>query len=530
VDGWSRRLSRFAKLTRDAHSFLRSTVGFDQATGVILHRLATREERFLRLAEQAIYGHAQSPYLSLLREAGCEFGDLKALVAKEGLEGALQRLASDGVYVTFDEFKGRREAVRGVRRFNFTEERFDNPLVRPHFESRSGGTRGPGTRVRTAFSFMADTAANVAVALHVLGLSHCEHAVWYQGLAPVLQYAKVGRAPVAWFYPVEPFPLKMTILSRYLAVMSRLRRRHLPVPSFLGVGEPHGMARWLDRHLRRGRSICVTTYAGLTVRVAVAATEAGLSLDGACFIAIGEPFTSAKRRTVERSGARAVVRYAFTEAGIIGYSCANPEASDDIHFFRDAHGLIQRSRPVGESGLSVDAFLFTSLLPSAPKILLNVESGDYGLVTRRDCGCGFAALGLCDHISEIRSFEKLTGEGVTFVQSDFLRILEDVLPSRFGGTSADYQVLEEEQENGILRLLLIVSPGVGSVDEEQIHRTFLDELARRSSLARFGARIWERAGTVQIVRREPVATKAGKILPFHVRQAQQAASNARTVR
>jgi hypothetical protein len=178
----------------------------------------------------------------------------------------------------------------------------------------------------------------------------------------------------------------------------------------------------------------------------------------------------------------------------------------------------------------VDAFLFTSLLPSAPKVLLNVESGDYGIVERRDCGCGLAALGLRDHISEIRSFEKLSGEGMTFVQTDLLRVVEEVLPARFGGTSADYQVLEEEGQDGILRLLLIVSPDIGPLDEEAVRQNFLEELGRGGGLSRFGAAMWQRAGTVRVRRQRPVATKVGKILPFHLLQGSRPPSTGSPIR
>ena len=214
------------------------------------------------------------------------------------------------------------------------------------------------------------------------------------------------------------------------------------------------MARWLVDRVKHGNGVCVTTYASSAVRIAAAAKEKGVSLDGVCFITLGEPFTEAKQRIVEAAGARGLVRYAFTEGGIIGYGCTIPRASDDVHFLNDCYELIQRSRAVGDAGVAVDAFLFTSLLPAAPKILLNVESGDYGIVERRDCGCGLGAVGLTTHLASIRSFEKLSGEGMTFVQTDLLRVLEDVLPARFGGTGTDYQVLEEE-EDGILRLILI---------------------------------------------------------------------------
>jgi hypothetical protein len=77
-------------------------------------------------------------------------------------------------------------------------------------------------------------------------------------------------------------------------------------------------------------------------------------------------------------------------------------------------------------------------------------------------------------------------------------------------------VLEEEGEHGILRLLLIVSPKIGPVDEERIRGVFVDELGGDGGFARAYADVWRRAGTVQVKRQWPVATKAGKILPFHV--------------
>jgi hypothetical protein len=514
---WLNDLAMLARLTRDFPGFIRTPITSEQAVEVIQGRLAAREERFLRMAERAIYGHQRSPYHQLLRAAGCEFGDLKALVDKEGLERALSRLVEAGVFVTFDEFKGRKEAVRGSRRFVFAEDDFDNPHLSPHFEARSGGTRGPSTSVKRGLPSIADLAVTTALALDAHGLSQSEHALWLvSGMTPMLIYAKVGRAPIAWFFPSRPIPAKLHAGSLYLAALGRLLGRRLPTPEFLDLQDPGRMALWLGASRKRRTPLCVTTYASSAVRICAAAKERGISLDGVWFITLGEPYTEAKQRIVETVGARALVRYAFTEAGIIGYGCADPRLSDDLHFFDDCYGLIQHSREVGDSGLSVDAFLFTSLLPSAPKILLNVESGDYGTVWRRDCGCQLGAVGLTTHLAKIRSFEKLTGEGMTFVQTDLLRLLEEVLPSHYGGTSTDYQLLEEEGEDGILRLLLLVSPRIGPVDEERIRGIFVDELGGDGGFARAYADVWRRAGTVQVKRQWPVPTKAGKILPFHV--------------
>jgi len=514
---WLRDLAMLARLTRDFPGFIRTPINSDQAVEIIRGRLAARGERFLRLAERTIYANQKSPHLHLLRSAGCDFGDLKALVDKEGLEASLFRLAEAGVYVSYDEFKGRKEAVRGSLRFVFDENDFDNPQISPHFEVRSGGTRGPGTVVKRGLESIADLAATTGFALHVHGLSEHDHAIWtLAGLTPMLIYSKLGRAPIAWFYPVTPLPLKMQAGSRYLAALGRLLGSRLPTPAFVDLQDPWKIATWLTSRLREGRSVCVTTYASSAVRVCIAAKERGLDLNGVCFITLGEPYTEAKQQAVEAVGAQALVRYAFTEAGIIGYGCADPQLSDDLHLFSDCYALIQRSREVAGSGLSVGAFLFTSLLPSAPKILLNVESGDYGTVEPRGCGCQLGDVGLTTHLARIRSFEKLSGEGMTFVQTDLLRVLEEVLPGRFGGTSADYQVLEEEGDHGILRLLLIVSPKIGPVDADRVRHAFLEELGRDGGFVRLSAQVWQRAGTVQVKRQWPVATKAGKVLPFHV--------------
>jgi len=517
IPNWLNDLAMLARLTRDFRGFIRTPITSEQAVEIMQGRLAAREERFLRMAKRAIYGHPRSPYDQLLRAAGCEFGDVKALVDNEGLEAALSRLVEAGVFVTFDEFKGRKEAVRGSQRFVFAEDDFDNPHLSPHFEARSGGSRGPSTPVKRGLPSIADLAAKTALALNAHRLSHSDHVLWLiAGLTPMLIYAKLGRPPIAWFYPSKPLPVKLHAGSRYLAALGRLQGCHLPAPAFLDLQDPARMAIWLATRLKEGKPVCVTTYASSAVRICAAAKERGFNLNGACFITLGEPYTEAKQQMVEATGARALVRYAFTEAGIIGYGCADPQLSDDLHLFSDCYALIQRSREVADSGLSVGAFLFTSLLPSAPKILLNVESGDYGTIEMRGCGCQLGDVGLTTHLAKIRSFEKLSGEGMTFVQTDLLRVLEEVLPAHFGGTSADYQVLEEEGEHGILRLLLIVSPKIGPVDADRVRHAFLAELARDGGFARLSAEVWRRAGTVQVKRQWPVATKAGKILPFHV--------------
>jgi hypothetical protein len=252
------------------------------------------------------------------------------------------------------------------------------------------------------------------------------------------------------------------------------------------------------------------------VRVAQAAREAGVDLTGARFGGAGEPPTPTKVREIHASGARYLPSYNVSELGRVGVPCLAPSEINDLHFAADHLAAIQRRRTVPGSSLEVDAFLFTTLLPSAPKLAINVESDDYGVLEERACGCPWEAEGLALHVRSIRSFRKLTGEGMTLVGGEILRLLEEVLPARFGGSSTDYQLSEVEDERGRTRLHLLVSPRVPLADESAVIATLLDGLADGSPAAVLARATWAAAGTFRIERREPVWTGRGKLMPLHL--------------
>jgi hypothetical protein len=258
------------------------------------------------------------------------------------------------------------------------------------------------------------------------------------------------------------------------------------------------------------------------VRIASAAAEAGISLDGITFSLSGEPFTAARARVLAQSGASSVIHYSSMEMPMMAWGCATPEAVDDVHVFADRYALTQRPRLIGELGPTVDALAFTSLGLLSPKVLLNAETGDYASVETRDCGCALGTLGMRTHLSDVRSFEKLTGEGMTFVRSNLVRILEEILPEQFGGTSADFQLVEHEAPNGLARLVLRVAPSVGVVDEAALRSTLFRALAQDGDLERHMSRFWERAQTLVIERKTPIVTRAGKVLPFQLSRLEEA--------
>jgi hypothetical protein len=121
------------------------------------------------------------------------------------------------------------------------------------------------------------------------------------------------------------------------------------------------------------------------------------------------------------------------------------------------------------------------------------------------------------HLSDIRSFEKLNSEGVSYARANLLPIVERVLPRRFGGASIHYQLVEEEAADTSTRMVLRVHPSIGPVDETALRQGFLQELARDGSLLdRYQAELLRRARAVTISRQPPIATTAGKILPFQI--------------
>ena len=131
-----------------------------------------------------------------------------------------------------------------------------------------------------------------------------------------------------------------------------------------------------------------------------------------------------------------------------------------------------------------------------------------------------------EHVQNIRSYEKLTAEGMHFVGSDLLDLIEQTLPAQFGGCALDFQMVEDEHD-GVPTVTIVVSPKVGAIDEDRLKSVVITRLGSASAAQRMMASRWLDAGTLRVARREPHATAAGKVLALHVvhaGDAQRAAS------
>jgi hypothetical protein len=269
--------------------------------------------------------------------------------------------------------------------------------------------------------------------------------------------------------------------------------------------------------LAAGRTPLLLTYPSPALRLCRAAVAAGIDLTGAQIRLYGEPVTAARLDGIRRSGAEARAIYATVEAWRVGEPCLRPDAPDDMHLVDDVHALIQPGTADHPSALPSRALLLTSLRAAAPVLLLNTSLGDEAVVSSRRCGCAVERIGWETHLSGIRSYEKLTAGGMTFLDQDVIRILDEVLPARFGGGPTDYQLVEDEMVDGRPRVRLFVHPALGPLDPASVVRAFLDAIGADGSASRIMARMWAEGGIVTLERRAPIPTATGKILHVHTR-------------
>jgi hypothetical protein len=224
----------------------------------------------------------------------------------------------------------------------------------------------------------------------------------------------------------------------------------------------------------------------------------------------GEPASAAKVDGLRISGATHFTDYGLAEAGRVAIGCARPLDESDVHLLLDTYAIITWPRSIAAGDATIDSLHVTHLHPSAAKLLLNVEVDDYGIVEERACGCPLGELGLRTHLRQMRSYAKLTGEGVTLVGSAMVRILEQVLPSRIGGSALDYQLVEEEDERGLTRLTLLVGPAVPVADERDVVAAVHAALSSESDAAAMAGAFWAQAGTIRVRRAPPRVGPGGK--------------------
>lgn len=445
-------------------------------------------------------------------------------VTRLGLEGALEAWYDRGVHVSIDEFKGRKPIVRGGLTIETRPEDFDNPLLVHHYDTRTGGSRGPRTRLVVDLDLLAHEAAETQLFMAAFGIEERPVGIWREvlpgavGIKTFLRHTRLGGRVPVWFTPRKPVArledVKYQAFTLATNVLCRLAGRAMPMPVHVPAAEAGRVASWLAAQTQLGTPAILDTNASTAVRTCLAAKALGLDISGSFFRVSAEPYTAAKDAIVRERGCRTASHYSCAEVGYMGLACANPAVVDEVHLMTDKVALVQRDRRVGDGGITVGALAFTTVLASCPKVMVNVELGDYATVTRRRCGCLLEDMGFDTHLHGVRSWEKLNSAGVTFLGTELIALVEEVLPARFGGDATDYQFVEEEVA-GLPVVSLLVHPRLDDIDERAVMETALAELSACPG-GGLMSDTWRESGLLHVRRREPYTTGACKLLPLHI--------------
>jgi hypothetical protein len=518
-------LVKYTRFSLSLRGYLKNQVTLEQAEQVVRLRIGDREKNFLNLVHKGIYHYPDSPYLKLLKEVGCEYEDIKNLVEKSGIESALQKLFQEGVYISWEEFKCKQDVVRGSKHFHFKESDFDNPFLPSGYQVQSTGSRSAGTRTTFDLSHREDESYYHLLMLKSSNALDVPIVMWKplppsaSGISNILLHWKVGKPITKWFSPVDENQARTSLMHkiavRYIIYSGRLWGAKLAYPEPVSLHNAVKVAQYIETTKKQFGGCSLTTSVSPALLVVEAALSHGVNIKGTNFFVSGEPLTEAKYKRMMEAEVQVSPRYSITEVGRVGVGCSQRQSVDEVHLLHDSTALIQHKRRVKYSNIEVDAFLFSSILESAPKILFNVECDDYGIVENKNCGCILGQVGYRTHIRNIRSYSKLTGSGMTIMGSELVRTLEVTLPKKYGGSPIDYQILEEEDDKGHTSLSLIVSPNIGSIDEKDIINTFLDDLRNNAEGGKLAAGFWSQMNTIKVKRMYPLS-KAGKVMTLHL--------------
>ena len=501
--------------------FLRRPLSPEECLRRVREQLDSRDRTFVQLVERAIFANPRSPYRPLLAHLGIEAGDIAALVRDRGANGAAEALYDAGARLSLEEFKCRRPIIRSGLELRPRPSDFDNPLISGQLTLKSGGSTGPRRRIVTDLETLIHNSAYAQLWMEALGVEDRAAAIWYPlppgvaGISQVLHRQKLGKPVERWYTQtkprlLEPSPAFLTVAT---VAGAKLGGKGVALPRHVPPERAEIPARWLAERKQSGSPGLLYCAPSSAVRTCQAAQELGLDISGSVIRLGGEPYTEAKARVIEGAGCRAGANYYSSEAGNAGMLCGNPAAPDDCHLTSDGLAVVQREADTAAGRVGV--LHVTSLRLHAGKVTINVETGDYATIESRDCGCPVAAAGLGPHMHTIRSYEKLVTEGMSFLGSEIHALIEEVLPSRFGGVPTDYQFVEQEL-NGLTQVGVRVSPRLGPLDPEQVREAVLGHLGAADASAEMMSEVWRLAETLRVERGEPHVTEAGKTLPLQV--------------
>ncbi|MFZ0888705.1 MAG: hypothetical protein WA005_09650 [Candidatus Binataceae bacterium] len=485
--------------------------------------LENRAANFLDVVARAVYANPENPYHKMLRLAQCEYRDMERAVQRDGLEPTLVELLRAGVYLTHDELKGKAPIIRSGELISAGEHSYDNPSTPARIETRSGGSRSKGTLTQHSVAAQIHWEQYQRLLARELGIQH-DAFVALLPILPSISGLMVSLRGAQYDWQVEKwyalsgsqrdYAHSRAAATRAMILIGKMAGAPCTFPTYLPENDFSPVAEYIARRKIAGKRCCLGGFVSPAVRVAAAAIERGWDISGTVFSVGGEALTPAKRATMEAAGGEVYPFYAIVEFGPVGYACRRMKTGNCVHLFEDLVAAISRKRLAPLSETEVDSLLFTTLTPFASRALINAEMDDSGIIEKVNCDCLFGQLGYGRQIRDIASYGKLTGQGMTLAGTDVVRVLEETLPRRLGGSAGDYQLVEEEGPAQTV-MTLRVSPRVGRLRPDEVRECFLEELkAHRGGTV--AASTWRHAEGVKVIIAEPLATPTGKVLPLHL--------------
>jgi hypothetical protein len=517
VSRWFGAASNYVRTAKGVHSFVRTPSPAD-CIGLVRRQLENRESTFLDTLKRVVFDNPAHPYRRMFDVAQCSHPDVASLVKRDGLETALRQMRAAGVYLSHDEFKGHTPIVREGREIPSSVKSFQNPLAKGSMEHLTSGSRGRPIRSFRSSEFVIHREAMHEIVAREFQLKQRAHMVLRPtlpstlGLLDCAIISRKGQRLEGWYSSGRsgwygPATAGLVLLARASGCL-------IPFPTVLPDNDFSSAAKHVAKLCADGVPCLVSGPASPSVRLAAAALERGLDIRGTLFLVSGESLTDAKRAVIEQAGGEPFARYGISEMGFIGHGCRHMTHGDCVHLYSNALAAITHRVTAPLTDIEVDSLLYTTLLPTAPLVLINFEVNDSGVIERTNCDCEFSRLGFHWSIRDIFSFGKMTGHGMTLMGTELIRVLEQVLPARLGGRPGDYQLIEHEGA-AQTTVELRVSPRVRGSSAEKIRACFLEEirLVYGGSLA---GRVWQHAEALEVVLAEPVMTLSGKVNPLHL--------------
>lgn len=420
-----RMLMRFH---RDLRHFLRGPISVAEATQSLRNYLDCREHSFLDLRDKSVYRQACSPWRALLHNARIELSDIRNLVHRGGIESTLATLYDAGVFLRAPEAKGVYPVVRNGTEIDVRPEEFDNPVLPGSFHALTGGSSGPRRRLLIDVALLDHDVPAQRLFLHSYALEQRTMAIWRPvppgaaGLKRAILQAQLGVPAQRWFSQTNPSlrhsPAKSWLFLQTALVGARSSGVRLPTPEHVPLERAAVVAEWLASRKRQCHAVHLDTMVSSAVRVCYAAQVGGIDISRTFFRVGSESLTDSRAAVLRSAETSFACHYSMSETGPIGMACSSGSCVDDVHLLSGKIAILGRPGPDGR-----DALFVTTLLAGAPRIMINVESGDSASVETRSCGSAFGAAGYLTHLHTIRSYEKVSGEGMYFLGTELAALV-----------------------------------------------------------------------------------------------------------